>query len=116
MLVAVACVVVIGVIGAVMWQASRTSRHSPSQSQTSALKGKLTCLPHKDTNGPTTEECAYGLMADDGKYYSLSEAEPRKELIINAPFNTPITVKGTLGPDRDSKYKTAGHIVVEEIN
>ena len=36
-----------------------------------SLSGTYLCLPHKDTTGPQTMECALGLKADDGKYYAL---------------------------------------------
>ncbi len=35
------------------------------------LSGTYVCLPHKDTSGPQTLECALGLKADNGKYYAL---------------------------------------------
>ncbi len=36
------------------------------------LTGTYVCLPHKDTTGPQTLECALGMKADDGNYYSLN--------------------------------------------
>lgn len=35
------------------------------------LTGEYTCLPHRDTGGPQTMECALGMKADDGNYYGL---------------------------------------------
>lgn len=35
------------------------------------LTGKTTCLPHKDSSGPQTMECAFGIKAG-GDYYALS--------------------------------------------
>ncbi len=35
------------------------------------LTGVQTCLPHKDTSGPQTLECAIGMKTDSGEYYSL---------------------------------------------
>ena len=35
------------------------------------LTGIQTCLPHKDTSGPQTLECAIGMMTDAGEYYVL---------------------------------------------
>lgn len=35
------------------------------------LSGVQTCLPHKDTSGPQTLECAIGIETDAGEYYSL---------------------------------------------
>lgn len=36
------------------------------------LSGVYVCLPHQDTTGPQTEECAFGLRADDGVYYAVN--------------------------------------------
>jgi len=41
------------------------------QRETSVYEGEVVCLPHRDTSGPTTLECAYGVKTDDGKYYGL---------------------------------------------
>lgn len=38
------------------------------------ISGVQTCLPHKDTSGPQTLECATGMKADSGKYYALDFA------------------------------------------
>lgn len=35
------------------------------------LTGTYVCLPHKDTTGPQTLECALGLRADSGEHYVL---------------------------------------------
>lgn len=38
------------------------------------LTGKQVCLPHRDTTGPQTLECAIGMQTTDGKYYGLDFA------------------------------------------
>lgn len=35
------------------------------------LTGEYVCLPHRDTSGPTTLECAFGLLTDSGEYYAV---------------------------------------------
>lgn len=35
------------------------------------LTGTQVCLPHRDTTGPQTMECAIGMKTADGKYYAL---------------------------------------------
>lgn len=35
------------------------------------LSGEYVCLPHKDTTGPQTLECAFGLRTEEGKYYGV---------------------------------------------
>lgn len=36
-----------------------------------SLEGEYTCLPHRDTSGPQTLECALGLKTDRGDHYAL---------------------------------------------
>jgi len=38
------------------------------------LTGAYLCLPHVDTSGPQTLECAFGLQTDDGLYYAIDFA------------------------------------------
>lgn len=35
------------------------------------LTGEYVCLPHRDTDGPQTDECAPGLKTDVGEYYAI---------------------------------------------
>lgn len=35
------------------------------------LTGEYVCLPHKDTSGPQTDECAFGIKTDASEYYAL---------------------------------------------
>jgi hypothetical protein len=75
------------------------------------LTGEFTCLPHKDTSGPQTMECAYGLKTADGKYYAIDTHK-------NFPSGKIITVTGTLVPvealntDTFNKYDIVGIVNV----
>ncbi len=62
------------------------------------VEGDVVCLPHRDTSGPTTMECAYGLKDDAGRYYGLKtdglpEATPPEYEVGDR-----ISVEGTLIP------------------
>jgi hypothetical protein len=35
------------------------------------LTGEFVCLPHADTSGPQTMECAFGLKTDVGEYFAV---------------------------------------------
>jgi hypothetical protein len=61
-----------------------------------SFTGEFVCLPHKNTDGPQTMECAFGLKADDGNYFALDFGTSTE--LMNQPMNTPITVKGQLTP------------------
>jgi len=44
------------------------------ESYRGTLSGEYVCLPHKDTSGPQTDECAFGLKTDTGEYYAVDFA------------------------------------------
>lgn len=44
---------------------------SVESSQRTMLQGEIVCLPHKDTSGPQTMECAYGIKTENGDHYVL---------------------------------------------
>lgn len=64
-----------------------------------AIEGTLVCLPHKDTSGPQTLECALGMKGNDGGYYAIGGRNPSVESKIgNIPNDARIRVSGTLVP------------------
>ncbi|MEK7101286.1 MAG: hypothetical protein AAB921_04300, partial [Patescibacteria group bacterium] len=76
------------------------------------LSGTQVCLPHKDTTGPQTLECAIGMKTDGGEYYALD---------LEAAANTSVmeggkrfTASGTITPiellssDQWQKYQVSG--------
>lgn len=83
-----------------------------------ALVGKLTCLPHKNTDGPQTLECAFGLHGEDGNFYALDF--DGKE-IPNYSMGKDLRVTGVLTPiemlstDYWQRYDVKGIITVSEI-
>jgi hypothetical protein len=40
--------------------------------QNVTLSGTFECLPHRDTRGPQTDECAFGIKADSGEHYAVN--------------------------------------------
>ncbi len=53
---------------------SQNTEQKPSGdvvSYRTTLTGEYTCLPHKNTSGPQTLECALGMKTDSGEYYAL---------------------------------------------
>lgn len=75
------------------------------------LKGEVVCLPHKDTSGPQTLECAFGLKADDGNYYALDAGSQ-----VPPPYNTGEHIQASgiftpierLSTDHWQKYNVKG--------
>lgn len=84
---------------------------APAVDSTSVtVVGETVCLPHKDTSGPVTMECAYGLLADDGRYFALETTDLG---LAGLATNTRVEVKGALNaPLANEKYDIAGRIKV----
>ena len=63
------------------------------------LTGEYVCLPHKNSSGPQTLECALGIKADSGLYYALDmQGRLGSGNYINDPVGSRIKVSGTLVP------------------
>jgi hypothetical protein len=86
---------------------------NPQMASYTTVTGNLTCLPHKDTSGPTTLECAFGLKGDDGRYYALTESP---DDLLQQDFTERIKVRGVLNqPDAGSHYAINGSIAVRSF-
>jgi membrane-bound inhibitor of C-type lysozyme len=66
--------------------------------QQTSMSGTYVCLPHKNTSGPTTMECAFGLKADSGYYYALDMSGLSQTVTNALQTGQHITVIGTLVP------------------
>lgn len=81
--------------------------------QNVTLSGTFECLPHLDTTGPQTEECAFGLKTDDGVYYAVNFGESAnameqfqaKKHITAEGF---VVIKEALSTDQWAKYNMKG--------
>lgn len=81
-----------------------------------SVSGQIVCLPHKDTSGPQTLECAYGLLGDDGNHYALrTTGTSPSDAITRFPTGTHIEASGTLTLEEGDVYATIGVIEVEAI-
>lgn len=92
-----------------------TLDNSSSQTVSSVtITGTPTCLPHKDTSGPTTLECAIGLKGDDGRYYALVDAPAN---LWGEDFSKQVKVHGLLSePDKNSQYAISGSLTVTSVS
>lgn len=77
------------------YSVSVPSGTTPASSGEISVKGTYTCLPHKNTDGPQTMECALGMKTDKGLYYALDTSA-----VSPNPFDMAtgqnISVTGTL--------------------
>jgi hypothetical protein len=65
------------------------------------VEGEVTCLPHRDTTGPTTMECAYGLKTDNDAYYGLDSSKLPTTTPPEYEVGDRISVQGTLVPQAE---------------
>lgn len=77
------------------------------------LTGEHVCLPHADTSGPQTMECALGIKTDTGEYYALdfslmSQDNPNLQSGDRFTANGLITPKEMLSSDHWQKYAIEG--------
>lgn len=81
------------------------------------LTGEYVCLPHKNTKGPQTLECAFGLKTDSGEYYAL-DFNLTSQKIPNFKTGERYSVTGTITPvellSSEQKYNIQGIITVTE--
>ncbi|MBX4189423.1 hypothetical protein KW785_02405 [Candidatus Parcubacteria bacterium] len=85
------------------------------------VEGTWECLPHKDTSGPQTLECAFGLKTDKGLHYALDlnllEVYP-----VDFPTGERVRAEGVFMPanqldsDRWQKYPIEGILSVTSIH
>ena len=80
-----------------------------------SIKGEMVCLPHKNTSGPQTTECAFGLKDDTGRYFALSDTDPNYGNIMGVGSGEKIQVEGTFALHSNTNYQDIGIIRVTKI-
>ena len=84
------------------------------------IDGEWECLPHRDTSGPQTMECAFGIESN-GIHYALN-LQLLSVTPIDYPTGTQVRVEGILVPEENlstdmwKKYAIEGVISVTSIN
>ena len=111
-LLVIVCVGAVAFGGYLAYQKYKEN-NQPPKTETVSLEGKIICLPHKDTDGPQTLECAAGLQTDESKRYGLSTKDPASPLTAAVGSDKRAAVTGTLEPAGDTPYSIEGIIAVE---
>lgn len=88
--------------------------NQPPKKEIVTVEGEVVCLPHKNSDGPQTLECAAGLKTTDGKHYGLSTNDPASPLTTAAGTQKKASVTGALEPTGDTQYDIEGIIAVEK--
>lgn len=61
------------------------------------LEGEYVCLPHKNTEGPQTDECATGLRTEADEYYALDLTQV-SEVVGTFSLGDSISASGLITP------------------
>ncbi len=88
--------------------------------QNVTLTGTYTCLPHLDTKGPQTMECAFGLQSKNGDYYAVNFGATAQamdqfragETITAEGF---VVIKEALSTDQWQKYNMKGIFTITRM-
>lgn len=83
--------------------------------QSIEVSGEFVCLPHKNTSGPQTMECALGLKGDDGNYYGVSDTDPNYSNVSGLGTGAKVKIKGKFTSREDSKYNSVGVLTIENL-
>ena len=84
------------------------------------LKGEYTCIPHRDTSGPQTMECALGLKTGANEYYGLDfnllSSQVPTELLTGDTLEASgmVTPVEMLSSDHWQKYNMKGILSVTD--
>lgn len=89
--------------------------------QSATVVGEYICLPHVDTTGPQTDECALGIKTDVGIYYSLdfsllSQSVPGLNVGDRISVNGVFTPVERLSSTWWKKYPIRGILSVSDIH
>ena len=87
-----------------------------SSGEVITFSGEIVCLPHKNTSGPQTAECAYGLKTPEGMYYALHDSDPRYKHISDISMGKKGEVQGLFTPKTDKIYPIEGIIEVQSVS
>jgi hypothetical protein len=84
------------------------------------LTGTYECLPHTNTDGPQTTECAFGFKTDDGDHYAVNfgqSANAAEQFKSNAHITAEgfIALKETLNTDQWNKYNMKGIFTITKV-
>lgn len=109
-------ILILSLLGKLVWN-KKFEMTPPVVNQISGeigVTGKIDCLPHKG-NGPSTMECAFGLKANNGRYYGLTGLNQEK--LMSGEIDTGVNVKvsGILTTDPKSNYDIVGVIEIKNV-
>lgn len=92
----------------------------PGAPQQVTLSGTFECLPHRDTSGVQSDECAFGIKSDDGIHYAVNfgqSAAMMQQFQARAHIKAEgfIVPEETLNTDHWRKYDMKGIFTVTQL-
>lgn len=114
-LILIASLIVASVAGFVVYKVLEPQPAVAPEEGAVSIKGTTLCLPHKDTNGPQTLECAYGLKDEKGQYYAIRDLDPTYKNISQLAMNSEVTLVGNFREETSKVYPIIGAIEISEI-
>ncbi len=92
---------------------------TPTPAGDISVVGRQICLPHRDTTGPQTMECALGIAGEDGNNYSLDLTAVGDDVLSGG--DAILRIEGVFTPvealsnDFWQKYDMVGIITVSSV-
>ena len=88
--------------------------------QQKTLSGTLECLPHLNTKGPQTTECAFGIKTDEGEHYAINfgqSADAMQQFQSGAHIRAEgfVVIKEALSSDHWQQYNMKGIFTVTKM-
>jgi hypothetical protein len=120
-IIAAVVIIIIAIVGYIAVQSSqKTAMPLDPTPQNVTLSGTYTCLPHLDTTGPQTEECAFGLKTDEGDYYAVNfgaSASAMDQFQSGAHITAEgfVVIKEALNSNQWEKYNMKGIFTVTRV-
>ena len=106
---------IVAIFASVSFLVTRGTGAPSASSRESGIKGEAVCLPHKNQGDIQTMECALGIKADTGNYYSLSDSAASYTNVSKLQTGKRYEVYGNIEERADPVYQTLGTIRVTDI-
>ena len=108
--------VIVAVAGIVSVVRAPGKNDMPANNSTTVKTGKVVCLPHKNSTGPQTMECAIGLHGEDQRYYGLKDEDSQPgQSPLNDVTNKRVEITGKFAETKDSNYNIVGTITIRKL-
>jgi hypothetical protein len=108
--------VIVAIAGIVSVVRAPGKNDMPSSNSTIVKTGKVVCLPHKNSDGPQTMECAIGLYGEDQRYYALKDEDSQPgQSPLDDVTNKRVEITGKFAETKDSNYNIAGTITIRKL-